>query len=72
MDQLVLSTEQIRTVAAAGGDVPVCDSTGTVLGYLHRNPFTAAEIAEALSARNSSGPWRTSAQVQERLRALER
>jgi hypothetical protein len=72
MDQLILSTDQIRTVVAAIGDVPVCDTTGNFLGYLHRNPFTPEEVAQAMKARNSAGPWRTSAQVQERLRSLER
>jgi hypothetical protein len=71
MTQLVLSSAQIQTIVASTGDLQVCDATGKVLGYLHRNPFTANEIADALAARNSAGPWRTSEQVQDRLRSLE-
>jgi hypothetical protein len=70
MPEVILTEEQAKIVAQAGGPVAVRDSKGNVLGHIEAKP-TPEEIAELKRRAASPGPFFTGAQVQARLRALQ-
>lgn len=78
MTRITLNSEQAAILRNATEPVRVCMPDGSIAGWLtqdmkRRQPsFTAEEIAEAERRIDSFGPGRTTKEVFERLRALER
>jgi hypothetical protein len=70
MREVILTDEQARIVARAGGRVTVRDGAGKVLGHIEPK-LTAEWIAELKRRAASPGPFYTGRQVQARLRALQ-
>jgi hypothetical protein len=69
MTQIILNDDQVRTLREATDTVQVCDKSGIPIGYLARSTkATPEEIAEARRRLSSDGPWRTTAEVLDRLR----
>jgi hypothetical protein len=70
MTLIVLSDDQAKAVQAAVDPVEIRDGRGNLLGYMFPPP-SDAEIVEAKRRLESPGPWYTTNEVMERLRAVE-
>jgi hypothetical protein len=70
MIRITLTPEQVRAISNAPGEVEMVDGAGNRIGYV-RPLFTRQEIAEAKRCAESNEERRTTAQVLERIRALE-
>lgn len=71
MTHIVVDDEQAKLLAQACGTVEIRDSHGKQLGYV-APVFTDEDIAIAKRRLASDEPRRTTQQVLERLRSLER
>lgn len=71
MVKIVVSEEQAKAIAEAKGSVEIVDSSGNRLGFFAR-PFTDQDVAVARQRASSDEPRRTTKQVLERLKSLER
>ena len=71
MSQVILNHDQASAVRSTSGIVEILDESGILVGYVARPPLiTPEEIAEAERRAASSGPWHTTAEVLDHLRAL--
>lgn len=70
MAELILTEEQARILAKAGGRVTVRDPRGIVVGSLEPS-LSPEEIAELKRKARSPGPFYTGGQVQACLQELE-
>ena len=71
MAKIVVDEQQARAVAAAEDTLEIVAPDGRRVGYAVRE-FTAAEIAAAKRAHASDQPRRTTAEVLESLKSLDR
>ncbi len=71
MVKIVVTEDQARTIVEAKDSVEIVDAAGNRLGYFAR-PFSDEEIAIARQRAASDEPRRTTQQVIERLKSLER
>jgi hypothetical protein len=71
MPEIVLSAEQANVVSGAGREILVLAPDGGVVGCLVKSCFTPEEIENARKLIGSKGPWYTTAQVWEHIRAME-
>jgi hypothetical protein len=71
MSDLVLSHEQAKLLTEASAAVPILDPNGKLIGYASptaaKSAFTAEQIAEL--EQRLDGPWSTTKEVLDRLRA---
>lgn len=75
MTQIVLTPEQLRILQSADQMVSICRPDGSIAGIMALTPkepiFTPEEIAAAEKNAESDGPWHTTKEVLDRLRALQ-
>ena len=70
MVELVVSAEQAKLLAEARENVEIVDAKGNRLGFFARR-FSADEIAIALDPTKTSGSSRSTAELLDRINALE-
>src|SRR5262245_55026515 len=79
MTQITLTPEQAATVAGAQGLVAIRRPDGSFIGWIspttkfiipNECPFTPEEIAAAEREAESEGPWQTTREVLEQIKAL--
>lgn len=71
MVQIVMTPDQAKLLAEAKDTVEVVDLNGNRLGFFAR-PFSEEDVAIARERANSNEPRRSTKQVIERLKSLER
>ena len=71
MPEITLDPMQAQIFRAAEGDVVLRGPDGQLLGRGQRMAWTADEIAELEKRLDSSGPWRTTNEVLQRLKSSE-
>ena len=71
MTDLVLNSEQVKTIRNANLGVQVVDGEGNILGFVVNAFFSASEIAEMERAFDSDEPRYTTQEVLQHLRSLE-
>jgi hypothetical protein len=77
MSDLVLSHEQAKLLEEASAALPIRDPSGKLIGYASPNvsgqppklAFSPEQIAELEQRLDSDGPWSTTKEVIDRLRA---
>jgi hypothetical protein len=70
MVELVVTAEQAKLLAEAQENVEIVDAKGNRLGFFARR-FSANEIATALDRAKTGGSSRSTAEVLDRINALE-
>ena len=71
MVKIVVTEDQAKAIAEAEEGVEIVDASGNRLGFFAR-PFTEDDIAIARQRAASDEPRRSTQQVIERLKSLER
>jgi hypothetical protein len=80
MTQITLTAEQAATLAGAQGLVALRRPDGTFVGWIspttkfiipNECPFTPEEIAAAEKEADSEGPWHTTREVLDHIKALK-
>lgn len=75
MTQIVLTAEQMKILQSAGKMVSICRPDGSIAGVMALTPkepiFSPEEIAAAEQIAESDGPWHTTKEVLDRLRAQQ-
>jgi hypothetical protein len=71
MSEIVVNDELAQAIAASDSPVGLRNRAGHYLGYVFRSAFSPSEIVEAEQLAGSSGPWSTTQQVLDGLRAAE-
>jgi hypothetical protein len=70
MVQIPLTNEQAAAINQADGLIVLVDAQGCIVGQVARARFSEQQITAAEQRANSSGPWRTTREVLNRLEGL--